>query len=69
MYLFEADSESPLCLRAADADDDGDIDITDAIYGLDFQWFGGEPIPAPYPACGVDPIDDELTCASFPPCE
>jgi hypothetical protein len=47
-----------------DTNDDGKVDLTDAIYTLRFLFNGGEPIPEPYPAPGVDPSSDELPCGS-----
>ncbi len=57
------------CDDAADINDDGVIDIADPI-GLLTQLFSipSNPIPAPFPDCGIDPTPDPLDCASFPPC-
>lgn len=51
-----------LCVAAADSDDDGSVSITDAIFMLSFMFTGGRAIPAPYPECGVDVAQDELSC-------
>ncbi len=57
-----------LCEDAADANDDGTINVADAIYVLT-NLFGAGPFPpAPHPACGPDPTADALGCVSFPPC-
>ncbi len=62
MYLFEKGAEVT-CLDAADANDDGRIDISDAVYMLFFEWGGGPPPAAPYPTPGTDPtLADELSC-------
>ncbi len=53
---------APPCVKAADANDDGRMDISDAVYVLSFLFLGADPIPAPYPECGVDPTADALTC-------
>ncbi|MDE0957371.1 MAG: hypothetical protein OSB12_01910 [Planctomycetota bacterium] len=58
-----------VCADACDENDDGGINIADGIYGLAALFSGGPPPPAPSPGtCGVDPTDDALDCASFPPC-
>ena len=59
----------PPCLDAADSDDNGALEITDAVYLLNSLFLGG-PAPAqPFPSCGLDSTTDELTCASFDACE
>ena len=59
----------PPCLDALDFDDSGGLDVTDPILSLTHQFLGG-PAPAPpgKDGCGVDPTDDELSCASFAAC-
>ena len=62
-----AGGEASTCLDAADADDDGDLDVSDVITVLDFL-FRGRMAPAfPGPAyCGPDPTgSDALTCAAY----
>ena len=60
---------NPNCNDAADANDDGSIDVSDVISILGFQFNGTSPPPAPFPACGVDPTDtDTLGCASYNAC-
>lgn len=59
----------PLCLDAADANDDGAVDICDPIFTLMSLFCAAPPIPEPFPACGEDPTEDELGCESFPPCK
>ena len=55
-------STAPICEDAADANDDGLLQgIPDAITILNALFAGGT-IPAPFPACGVDPTADVLTC-------
>jgi hypothetical protein len=56
----------PLCLDAADVDDDGGIDTQDASYLSDYLTGGGPEPPAPFPECGVDPTGDELGCTESP---
>lgn len=67
-YLFLGEAP-PSCLKAADVDDDGAVDIVDPIRVLLHLFDGSTPPGAPYPACGVDPTDDGLSCVACPPCE
>ena len=41
------------CLPAADCNGQGGFDLTDAIFTLQFVFFGGVAPPAPFPDCGV----------------
>ncbi len=50
------------CQDAADADDDEQLVITDAVYLLDFLFRSGAPPAPPYPASGTDPDGDILGC-------
>lgn len=52
----------PACVDAADANDDGRADISDAIYDLSHLFLGGPPPPVPFPHPGVDPTIDRLPC-------
>lgn len=65
-YLFVGSVE-PRCLDAADVDDSGDLEITDAIFSLTFQFLGGLTIPTPN-ACGRDPTFDALNCIRYDVC-
>ena len=48
---------------AADADDDGVLDISDPIRTLQFLFLGGPPLPGPSKPGGQDPTpDDPLGC-------
>jgi len=51
-----------ICEDAADADDDGQLTLTDAVYVLNHLFQSGPGPQAPYPAPGVDPSDDALGC-------
>jgi hypothetical protein len=63
-YLFLGEPEPP-CLDAADADDSGELDLTDAVRVLDHLFLGGDAPPDPGPAtCGEDPTEDDLGCAT-----
>jgi hypothetical protein len=48
------------CQDAADANDDGNLDIADAVAALSFL-FGGGTLPEPI-NCGEDPTIDGLDC-------
>ena len=51
-----------------DADQNGTIQLTDAVFLLDYLFRGGEALPAPFLECGVDSTDDELDCEAEPIC-
>jgi hypothetical protein len=63
------DGPPTLCQEAADANDDGTIDTSDAVYLIEYQFLGKSAPPAPFPECGRDPAADGLPCESFPMCE
>ena len=69
-FLFSG-GLSPSCMDAADADDNGQLEISDAIVTLSFLFLGGSPPPEPDPfsPCGTDPTKDNLDCASYDNCE
>ncbi|MGE4618497.1 MAG: proprotein convertase P-domain-containing protein [Planctomycetota bacterium] len=61
-YLFSGETD-PLCADACDNNDDGNLDVGDAISQLDSLFGGSAPPPAPGPTnCGVDPTEDSLGC-------
>jgi hypothetical protein len=60
-YLFQG-GPAPPCLDSADVNDDGELDLSDAVYLVGFPFAGGSPPPAPHPECGADLPDDDLTC-------
>jgi hypothetical protein len=66
--LFLGNRDHLTCERSADTDSSGDIDLTDAVFLLRHLFQGGDPPPAPYPACGLDPGPDGLSCASSQTC-
>ena len=55
--------EQPSCADAADADDNGALDMADPIYLLRFLFQGGAPVPPPgVQEIGPDPTPDALGC-------
>ena len=56
------DCPIPLCPKALDVNDNGMIDLGDAIQLLNFLYIGGSPPAAPFPDPGVDPTPDGLDC-------
>jgi hypothetical protein len=54
------------CEDAADSNEDGAVDFSDAIYTLTVIFLGGT-IPSPGTnSCGVDPTPDALDCGTYP---
>ena len=49
--------------------DDGLMNIADAVYGLANQFNGGAAPPPPHGSCGADPTDDALDCAGYDACD
>ena len=49
------------CADAADANDDGRVNVTDAVTILRHLFMGASP-PSPFPAAGTDPTPDALRC-------
>ena len=66
-FLFSA-GEMPGCMKAADSNGDGVVNLSDPVQFFGFLFAGGAQPPAPYPGCGIDPTDDNLTCDSFDAC-
>lgn len=59
---------STTCLDAVDANDDGQIDISDPVQLLMHLFLGSGPLPAPHGSCGIDPTADSLNCDSSGSC-
>ena len=57
-----------LCVRSGDVNDNGALELADAVYLLNFLFRRGDAPPSPFPICGVDATEDQLTCAAFPVC-
>ena len=56
------------CENAADANDDGSMDIADAIALLGYLFSGQPAPPVPFIECGLDPTDDPLACETYNSC-
>jgi hypothetical protein len=63
-FLFRAGNRFE-CRKAADVDDSGVIDITDAVLILNHIFLGGSAPAAPFPSAGADATADELSCESY----
>jgi hypothetical protein len=63
------DHPTLFCRDAADANDSGELDVSDAVFALLFLFAGGQPPPMRFSSCGLDATKDALDCVSFPPCE
>ena len=68
-FLFLG-GRAPSCSEAGDADDNGRLELTDAIVVLNFLFLGGAPPPPPGPTrCGTDPPGSrDLGCESYGAC-
>ncbi|KPJ49541.1 hypothetical protein AMJ40_05315, partial [candidate division TA06 bacterium DG_26] len=70
-YIFCETGPPFSCDDAADVNDNGILEWgpggADCMYLASFL-SGGPPPPPPFPFCGLDPTDDALGCAHFPPC-
>lgn len=67
-HLFVGNSTLD-CLDAADANDDGALDVSDPIGMLSFLFLGGFAPPSPFNECGSDPPTDDLDCLRYDACE
>ena len=65
-YVFQKEA-SPGCLKAADANDDGRVNLVDAIDILSTLFQRGDRIREPRD-CGVDVTDDVLRCETHAAC-
>jgi len=66
--LFQG-RDHPECLSVMDTDRNGVAELTDAVVLLGYLFLGQDPLVAPFPECGADPIGDLLECQEFSPCE
>ena len=66
LHLF---SVGPLqCQDAGDLDDNGSLDLADAMYSLLYIAVNGPPPPVPFNTCGEDQTADTLDCINFTGC-
>lgn len=49
-------------MKAADANDDGNVDLSDSVCSLMYLFGGGCMPSIQYGICGVDWTPDQLTC-------
>jgi hypothetical protein len=66
-YLFVG-GPAPSCAKSADIDDNGSMEITDPVRLL-YHLFLSGPAPEAPLECGLDPTEDDLSCAAYAPCE
>jgi hypothetical protein len=50
------------CREAGDCNDDGELNVTDAVYLLEYLFMAGPSLPAPWPEPGPDLDGDDLPC-------
>lgn len=59
----------PVCRDAFDANDDGQWNIADGVYTLQYLFTLGDPPPPPFPDCGLDTTPSVfLDCDSYSAC-
>jgi hypothetical protein len=66
VYLLQAifqDGPEPPCLEAADASDDGRLNLLDAVFILQWRFGGSRDLAEPFRAVGPDCDGDGLGCA------
>jgi hypothetical protein len=67
IYLFQGGPDCITCMDACDVDDDGIVNVLDAVLMINMgTGCGPAYLPAPWPACGADPTTDPLGCVSYP---
>ena len=67
-WLFLGRSEPP-CLAACDPDGNGELELADAVYGLNFCFKGSDAPVEPFPACGVGTDADQALGCEISACE
>ncbi|MDE0960698.1 MAG: hypothetical protein OSB09_07950 [Planctomycetota bacterium] len=68
LNLFGQNQTPSTCIDASDINDDGLVNIADAISLLEYLFEGGSVPPAPSTSCGPDDSIDNLTCQEFNGC-
>ena len=64
-YQFQR-GEVPVCLKAADSNDDGKLNVVDAVTTLLHLFVGRASLPEPFGDCAEDPTEDTLSCLGYP---
>ncbi|MGH2628688.1 MAG: hypothetical protein ACRDHY_18785, partial [Anaerolineales bacterium] len=55
----------PGCLKSCDANDDGKLEVADAVYILSYLFTANRPAPKdPFSTLDIDPTPDALTCVT-----
>ena len=67
-FLFLGNPSRLDCDDAADIDDNGVLELTDAVALLGHLFLGDEAPPPPFAACGDDPTKDSVSCVTFSAC-
>lgn len=62
LWRLFVDSLIPICMDAADLDDGGLVDISDAVNSLNYLFKGSVAPKPPFPDAGLDPTPDGLGC-------
>ena len=64
LSLLQNRNVVPPCLQACDTEDNGRLNITDAIFALSRLFLEPGGFAAPFPGCGPDPTveDPQLGC-------
>jgi hypothetical protein len=69
LHLFAALQGALPCAESADADGNGRLELTDAVYILGYLFLGRLPPPPPFPICGPDPSGSGLECLAYLSCQ
>ena len=56
------------CEDSADIDDNGEIEISDGVGIMTYVFLQGKSPASPFPFCGLDVKEDELSCLGAVPC-
>ena len=67
-HLF-AGTFAPPCASAADANDNGTLEIGDGLSIMLYVFLGQQTLSEPLVSCGVDPTPDDLGCAGYRACD
>lgn len=62
LYTLFSRQRDVVCLDTADANDDGKVNVTDAVFLIRHLFLGGRPPSGPFPTAGFDPTPDGMGC-------